>query len=102
SAEGGQIAAQVLALRPGKYRLATRIARADAAQLQPWWLVSCTGRTRPLILLPLSSSDRGITSGKFAIPGDCQTQWLVLVVRPALQQQAGSVAEVRVLSQPTD
>jgi hypothetical protein len=102
SAEGGQIAAQVLALRPGKYRLATRVARADAAQLQPWWLVSCTGRTTPLILLPVSSTDQGVTSGRFSIPRDCQTQWLVLVVRPALQQQAGSIAEVRLLSDAMD
>ena len=102
SAEGGQIAAQVLALAPGTYRLATRVERADAAQLQPWWLVSCTGGTKPLVLLPLSSRDRGVTSEQFTIPRDCQTQWLVLVVRPALEQQVGSVAEVRLLRQATD
>jgi hypothetical protein len=94
SAEGGQVAAQVLMMSPGTYRLATRVGRAASADLQPLWVLACAGANRPLATLALSASDLGVSAQSVTIPAHCPAQWLVLLVRPALNTQSGSVARV--------
>jgi hypothetical protein len=96
SAEGGQIAAQVLMLAPGSYRLATRVGRAASVDLQPLWVVACAGATRPLGTLELPARDLGVSARTVSIPANCPAQWLVLIVRPALNTQSGSVARVEI------
>ncbi len=94
SAEGGQVAAQVLLLRPGSYRLATRVVRADSGELQPLWVLACAGSSKPLATVQLPSRDGGATARVVSIPANCPAQWLVLIVRPALNTQSGSVAGI--------
>ena len=94
SAEGGQVAAQVLLLGPGSYRLATRVGRADSGELQPLWVLACAGRSKPLATLSLPAQDQGVSSRLVSVPASCPAQWLVLIVRPALNTQSGSVAGV--------
>ena len=94
SAEGGQVAAQVLLLGPGSYRLVTRIVRADSGELQPLWVLACAGSSKPLATMPLPSHDGGIAAKLVSIPANCPAQWLVLIVRPALNTQSGSLAGV--------
>jgi hypothetical protein len=94
SAEGGQVAAQVLMLSPGTYRLATRVGRAASADLQPMWVLACPGTSKPLATLELPARDLGVSARSVSIPADCPAQWLVLIVRPALNTQSGSVARV--------
>ena len=93
SAEGGQVAAQVLMMSPGSYRLATRVGRAASA-LQPLWVLACAGASKPLATLELPARDLGVSARSVRIPADCPAQWLVLIVRPALNTQSGSVARV--------
>ena len=94
----GQVAAQLLALKPGRYALATMSAVA-ATGAAPYWSVTCAEMGGAVI----ASLDQPMTAGAkaetaFSVPASCRAQWLTLQVRPApdSSSQSGAVAWVTV------
>lgn len=97
-ANSGQVAAQLLALKPGRYALATMSA-APATGAAPYWSVSCAESGGAVI----ATLDQRMTAGSraatdFSVPAACAAQWLTLQVRPApdSSSQSGAVAWVTV------
>jgi hypothetical protein len=82
----GELATQLIALAPGRYRLAFR-AEGDIhdTQHRMFWRVQCARADNArLIDLPAADlvfSGRTI-AGDFNVPADCTTQWLKLVGEP--------------------
>lgn len=95
-AESGQVAAQLLTLPAGQYRLKSRTGRPDEAEAQPRWVLSCAAPPRPIVTLALSAQLHGQSSIPFSIRPDCPAQWLVLTIRPAMLAQKGSVEAVTI------
>ena len=97
-ANGGQVAAQLLNLAPGVYRLAAETA-ANATGAAPYWSLTCEGGGGEIAHLdqPLTANT-GAETG-FAVPVDCVAQWLTLTIRPAPDSntQAGAIASIAVL-----
>jgi hypothetical protein len=96
-ANGGQVAAQLLGLRPGAYVLATRTA-ANGTGAAPYWSLSCDGAGGEIARLdqPMTANARAET--EFSIPLGCAAQWLTLAIRPApdSQTQVGAIASISV------
>ena len=91
SSSGGQLAAQLLAAPPGRYRLATRsAARTDGGT----WVLTCATRSGVLGLLVLPVDEGGEASADVDIPGDCPAQWLTLQIGRADGPSAGAIAWV--------
>lgn len=97
AANSGQVAAQLLALAPGRYSLATATA-ANASGAAPYWSVSCATTDVPIARLdqPMAANARAETA--FTVPPRCDAQWLRLIIRPApySDTQAGAVASISV------
>lgn len=81
--DNGNLASQLLMLRPGRYRLsftASGDAAGEGSRLA--WIVTCKTGDTPLFQLPLtgvSSASKQFTA-TFTIPGEgCPIQWLRLV-----------------------
>jgi hypothetical protein len=94
--EGGQVAAQLLTLRQGRYELRTRIAEGEALPARPTWALTCASSTRVLVALPVPAGAGTEAAAAFAVPAGCPAQWLALILRPALDPQSGSIAEVSI------
>lgn len=95
---GGQVAAQLLLLAPGNYRLTT-VAASNAVDGPPYWSLVCgeeNGAT--LAKLDVSAQDRAVSITDFRVSAGCSGQWLTLTVRPdgTTGGQAGAVASVSV------
>jgi hypothetical protein len=79
--ENVELAAQLLMLRPGRYRLQFR-AEGDASGegSQLLWAVTCTGSKAQLLSLPLREVNYTprTLSGQFTVPAGCAGQWLQL------------------------
>jgi hypothetical protein len=97
-ANSGQVAAQLLTLRPGRYALATMTA-AGATGAAPYWSISCAEAGGAVIAtLDQPMAARGKAETLFSVPDSCHAQWLTLQVRPApdSSSQSGAVAWVAV------
>jgi len=97
-ANSGQVASQLLALKPGRYALTTMSA-APATGAAPYWAVSCAEVGGAVIAtLDQPEVDGEKASTAFAVPTSCHAQWLTLQVRPApdSSSQSGAVAWVTV------
>jgi hypothetical protein len=97
-ANSGQVAAQLLALKPGRYALATMSA-APATGPAPYWAVSCaevSGSVIAMLDQPAVAGGKAATA--FTVPVSCHAQWLTLLIRPAQDSssQSGAVAWVAV------
>jgi len=96
---GGQIAAQLLMLRPGRYQLATRTA-GQATGEAPYWSVSCGevgGGELARLAQPANAGGEANTT--FTVPASCGAQWLTLRVPPSgdASPPLGAIAWVQVL-----
>lgn len=97
-ANSGQVAAQLLTLKEGKYVLATRTA-ATPIGAAPYWSLSCGELpNRELARLDQPMKTDGRAEAVFTVPQGCSGQWLTLRVRPAADasQQSGAIAFVSV------
>jgi len=94
-AESGQVAAQVLMLKPGTYALDLLAGRSAPTEVPPVWTLACAGETRILAMLamPPGHAHAGV---RFSVPPNCVAQWLVLTIRPALTPQSGSVENLTI------
>ena len=95
-AEGGQVAAQLLMLRPGSYELDLKAGRSQATQVPPVWTLACAGQAKTIATVPLTPGRRARQVVGFTVARDCPAQWLTLTVRPALVPQAGSIERVTI------
>lgn len=94
----GQVAAQLLALPPGRYTLATMSA-APAAGPAPYWSVSCAeAGGAEIATLDQPASAGGKAETLFSVPASCRAQWLTLQIRPSddSASQSGAIAWVSV------
>lgn len=99
SAEGGQVAAQLLMLQQGRYVLETGASPAQRSDAPPLWVLSCAGQERVIATIALVPDSNGRSASRFAVPAGCPAQWLSLAVRPALAPQSGRVDHVRIARQ---
>jgi hypothetical protein len=95
----GQVAAQLLALAPGRYALATKTA-APVEGKPPLWSLICGeegGATLAELEQPIAVSARA--EAVFAVPAGCPAQWLVLRIRPFAEStvQSGAIEWVSVV-----
>jgi len=95
-AEGGQVAAQLLMLRPGSYELHLQAGRSQATQVPPIWTLACAGQARTIAMVPLTSGRPARQVVGFSVPQDCPAQWLALTIRPALVPQSGAIERVAI------
>jgi hypothetical protein len=98
SPRSGQVAAQLLALPPGRYALATRTA-TRAVGKTPLWSITCGQQGGPQLAgleQPAAAGAQSATD--FAVPADCPAQWLVLRLRPSgeTSTQSGAIQSVSV------
>lgn len=96
---------QLLALRPGRYALAARMAHnvGDSASV-PRWMVTCVGDGGPVVgrLEALPATSEVTRSETFAIPDrDCTHQWLTLEIRATGRtgEQSGTIVWVAIAEQ---
>jgi hypothetical protein len=80
----GQVARQLVGLRPGRYRLRAEMGAVPATAFdRPRINVTCAdAQARTLLALRSSTghSDIGRVGGDFSIPADCAWQWLTIHV----------------------
>jgi len=92
SSGSGQVAAQLLMLKPGAYRLATRTA-APGRGTPPLWTISCGGAGEAMLAQleqPLGAGAQAAT--RLVVPAGCPAQWLVLQLRPYADSEGQSGA----------
>ncbi len=95
----GQVAAQLLLLAPGSYRLSTTAASTGDAEALPYWSLGCGeqgGGVLARLDVPVASGASG--SANFTVPQGCAGQWLTLILRPGGGSggRSGAVAGVAV------
>jgi hypothetical protein len=94
----GQVAAQLLMLRPGPYILATRTAALGTGEA-PYWSLTC-GEAGGAELARLDQPKAAGSEAETAlrVPQGCAAQWLTLRIRPSADAspQSGAIAWVRV------
>lgn len=73
--QSGPLASQLLVLRPGRYRLAFRIAGNTPGDRPLEWTLTCSPN-KPLGAIALRGPGRN--AGDFTVPPDCPAQWLTL------------------------
>ncbi|HEX3422635.1 MAG TPA: hypothetical protein VHS33_04435 [Sphingomicrobium sp.] len=97
-AKSGQVAAQLLALQPGRHVLATSTA-GSASGAAPYWSITCAATDGKVIArLDQPMTANGRAAAIFAVPVDCDAQWLTLTLRstPDSSPQSGTIAFVSV------
>ncbi len=96
---GGQVAAQLLLLGPGSYRLTTTAGSAATADAIPHWSLFCGEQGgAALARLDVPARDGASGSVDFTISAGCVGQWLTLTLEPgeAAEGQSGAVRSVTV------
>lgn len=96
---GGQLAAQLLFLSPGRYRLATTTAEPANGD-PPYWQLSCANPDGALLAkLDQPAVAGGKASTGFAVSAGCSAQWLTLQLRPGMNSvpPSGAIASVSVI-----
>lgn len=87
--EDGVLARQLLLLKPGRYRLAMRVAGDPSGASALSWTLMCAGSNAVLLSLPLSDPKRAASGLAFDVPANCAAQNLELAGNaPELAQQA--------------
>jgi hypothetical protein len=86
--EDGVLAAQLLTLSPGRYRLAMRVA-GDAAHARPLtWTVTCARAKESLLAFSPADAGRAAQGLSFEVPDGCEAQYFQLSGKaPDLPQQ---------------
>lgn len=74
--ESGELASQLLVLKPGPYRLAMRLSGDVAHARSLSWTVTCAQSEAVLLSVPLASR---ALAGRFDVPASCKAQYLKLV-----------------------
>lgn len=98
-AQAGQVAAQLMMLTPGRYRLRTTTAEAGDPVAPPFWTLNCAERDGGQITsLDQPARNGGSSAVQFTVPPYCRAQWLTLRLRPSLigTGQEGAIASVSV------
>jgi len=87
--DDGALASQLLLLKPGRYRLAMRVA-GDATHARSLaWTLTCANSRTQLLSLSLGDPGRAAAGVAFDVPADCPAQNLQLAgTAPELPQQA--------------
>ena len=82
---GGDIARQLIVLRPGTYRISGISRNVQDGTSRPFWSIECARDTTNIAFLPLSASTERAQrfSANFAVPTGkgCEAQWLTLRVK---------------------
>lgn len=99
---GGPLLQQLQILPPGDYRLdGHSIGIEQAATSRPYWALLCYDDRRELgrVLLPNSTQNGGVFTGRFSVPRNCSTQLLVLFARAsdAVAGLSGQIDRVQVV-----
>lgn len=96
SGEGGEIARQMLVLRPGAYRIDVDAAIKGADAGPPYLRLTCEPSDTELLRMPLTPQGR--SGGRVTVPITCRAQLLSLVVQPAssMAEVNGTVRQVRI------
>jgi hypothetical protein len=95
----GQVAAQLLFLPPGTYRLAARTATAGDPGALPYWTLTCAEQGGAgIATLDQPSRKDGSATADFRVPDGCPAQWITFTLRPSdlPQGQSGAVAQIRI------
>lgn len=74
--QDGALARQLLVLRPGKYRVAMRVAGDPARIAALKWSVTCAKAQAPVASVSLAVAAR--QAWTFAVPASCPAQWFEL------------------------
>jgi len=96
TAEGGQVAAQLLTLPGGSYLLDTQAAPSKRSHARATWTLTCAGTGRTIVMLTVDSAERAHSPARFSISAECPAQWLTLAIRPALVPQSGWINTVTI------
>ena len=95
---GGQVAAQLLLLAPGTYRLETAAASPGMRGATPYWSLTCGERgSGSLARLDLPVHGGARAGVEFTVPSGCAGQWLTLTLVPG-EAPAGRPGAVRWIS----
>jgi hypothetical protein len=81
---GGEVARQLMLLRPGSYEFASRYSVHGEDRLsQPYWRIVCVDAPdKPALQLDFTKSASSSQTGSFSIPAvGCRAQWLTLFLR---------------------
>ena len=95
---GGQVAAQLLLLSPGNYRLTTMAASATPYDA-PYWSLTCGEQGgAALVRLDVPPAASATAAEDFAVPAGCEGQWLTLTLRPGgtSGERVGAIASVAI------
>jgi hypothetical protein len=95
---GGQVAAQLLLLTPGNYRLATTAA-SPTPEDAPYWSLTCGEQGgAALARLDVPPVARAAATADFTVPVGCAGQWLTLTLRPGgtSGERSGAIALVAI------
>ena len=95
----GQVAAQLLFLPPGTYRLAARTAAAGDPGALPYWTLACAEQGGAgIATLDQPPHQDGSATADFRVPQGCSAQWLTFNLRPSdlPQGQSGAGAQIRI------
>ena len=93
AASSDQLAAQLLTLADGRYRLVARAAGGGSAGEAPYWSITCArggGSVVALLDQPIS----GTAATSFTVKHGCAGQWLVLRLRPGGENSSGAIAAI--------
>ncbi len=96
----GQVATQLLLLKPGAYRLIARSASAPADPASPpYWTLTCGQQGGKQIALLDQPRDNGAAAIDFTVPVGCTAQWLALNLRQSDEPagQSGAIASISVV-----
>ena len=101
--EDGTLASQLLLLKPGRYRLAMRLAGDVSHAGSLSWTLSCAGSKAQLLSLALNDPRRAASGVSFEVPANCAAQFFTLAASaPELPQQTDvTVAGLRLMREQT-
>ena len=99
---GGEVARQLLLLRPGRYNLSSAAdGNPPPPGGTPYWQVSCAqgGAVAGTVdLKPTKGARESV--GTFTVPASCSAQWLSLAIRPISRSIAYEARVLRVAIRP--
>ena len=86
------LAAQLVRLGPGNFRLAMRLDAPLGASNLAWTVTCAAVSSQPLRRLPLNPATKGMVAASFAVPqASCPVQWIELRGKPGDTEQTSQV-----------